>query len=65
MAKKISDKERLDWLLESGNTVYPTESNWFRAFCGETEDETEEFSTARQAIDAAIRSTRPTARRGK
>lgn len=63
MAEKITDKQRLDWLLTSGNGVYDSEDGWVWAMCGETGYQSPTVDNPRAAIDAAIRASRPS--RGK
>jgi hypothetical protein len=56
--RKITDTERLDWLFEAGNGIYPTEGgNWY-AFCGMTGVQWPDTDNPRTAIDAAIRAER-------
>ena len=59
--KKITDKERLDWMdADNGYSLYPQDTNW-QLVVG---DKCRNHKSLRGAIDAAIRAERKN-RRGK
>ena len=61
MGKRISDKERLDWLIVNALTYcdYPNRGVTFYGFDGFSMDaKSHSLRGARQAIDAAIRASR-------
>lgn len=61
MAKRITDKMRLDWLQKQKLSANWSVAGWWIATMGATE----EHKLIRQAIDSQIRASAPLTKRGK